>query len=431
MEIIYQVYIIYIVACRSKNIFWRIEKMKRSTILILILTCLATICLGQRRFRAVTQTIIQLTEPKTTGKIPFEEALNKQQDTLVFSNQTLERSQVGQLAWAALGKRSSQGGSLMLSSQTESPLKLYIANHEGLFTYASEENSLQQITNQDIRSSLASATGQMSNSVAAAGCSFIITASTRSLASQRGGNNRTSSYLQAGQIAQNIQLQAVCLEMGSLAISDFNKRGVNTACRLPRNIDPVYIICVGYPDNSTLGSGDAQNTAPKRAAVIVPSANFRDEELFETLKALSNAGVQYIIASKRMGILTGMLRGQAESGALISQIRIDDFDGIIFIGGAGAGELVYDPVVLKLIREAVNKRKIIGATSTAPSILANAGVLTGVKVTALPSERVAIEQLGAVYTGVPVEESMKIITCNGPMAAIPFARAVTDAITGR
>jgi protease I len=405
--------------------------MKRSTILIIILTCLATICLGQRRFRAVTQTIIQLTEPKTTGKIPFEEALNKQQDILMFSNQTIERSQVGQLAWAALGKRSSQSSSLTLPAQTESPMQLYIVTNEGLFNYAPDENSLQQITNQDIRGQLATACAPMSDSVAAAGCSFIITASTRSLASQRSGSNRTYSYLQAGQIAQNIQLQAVCLELGSLAISNFDRRGVNTTCRLPRNIDPVYIISVGYPGSSTSESGDAQNIIPKKAAVIVPSVNFRDEELFETLKAFSNAGVQYIIASKRTGILTGMLRGQAESGALISQIRIDDFDGIIFIGGAGVGELIYDPVVLNLIRAAWEKRKVIGATSSAPSILANAGILNGVKVTALPSERVAIEQLGAVYTGTPVEENMKIVTCNGPAAAIPFAKAVTDAITGR
>lgn len=405
--------------------------MKRSTILILVLTCLATICLGQRRFRAVTQTIIQLTEPKTTGKVSFEEALNKEQDILMFSNQTLERSQVGQLAWAALGKRSSKGNLLTLPAQTESPMQLYIVTHEGLFIYMPDQNSLQQITNQDIRAQLASACAPMSESVAAAGCTFIITASTRNLGAQRGNNNRNYIYLQAGQITQNIQLQAVCLEMGSLAISNFDKRGVNTTCRLPRSIDPVDIICVGYPGSSTTESSIAQSTAPKRVAVIVPSVNFRDEELFDTLKALSNAGIQYIIASTRTGILTGMLRGQVESGALINQINIDDFDGIIFIGGAGAGELIHNPVVLNLIRAAWEKRKLIGATSTAPSILANAGILNGVKVTALQTERAALEQLGAIYTGLPVEENMKIITCNGPAAAAQFARAYTDVITGR
>ena len=400
--------------------------MKRLIILSIILTCLTALCLGQRRSRSTPQTIIQLTKPKTTGKTSFEEALNKQQDILIFSNQTLERIQVGQLAWAAMGQRSST-----LPAQATSPIQLYIATHEGLFLYIPDENSLQQVIDQDIRGLLAGAAAPMSDSVATAGCSFIITAPTRSLATQRNNKNRNSLYLQAGHIAQNIQLQAICLEMGSMTISNFNKRSVNTACKLPRNIEPIDIICVGYPGGSASESGDAQNVVPKKAAVIVPSVNFRDEELFETLKALSNAGVQYIIASTRTGILTGMLRGQAEAGALISRLRVDDYDGIIIIGGAGASELIYNPVVLKLIREAVEKRKVIGATSTAPSILANAGVLNGVKVTALPSESVALKQLGAVYTGVPVEENMKIITCNGPAAAVLFARTVVDAITGR
>lgn len=405
--------------------------MKRLIILSIILTCLTALCFGHRRLRATAQTIIQLTEPKTTGTITFEEALNKQQDMLIFSNQIVERIQIGQLAWAAQGQRSFQSNSLTTPAQATSPIKLYIATHEGLFLYVPDENSLQQMIDQDIRGSLAGAAAPMSESVATAGCSFIITAPTRSLASQRSNNNRNSMYLQAGQIAQNIRLQAVCLEMGSLAINNFNKRGVNTACKLPRNNEPLYIISVGYPGNNVSESGDAQNSTPKKAAVIIPSANFRDEELFETLKALSNAGVQYIITSTRTGIITGMLRGQAEAGAQIGQLRVDDYDGIIIIGGSGAGELIYNNFVLNFIRQAVEKRKIIGATSNAPSILANAGVLNGVKVTALLSERIVIEQLGAVYTGIPVEEHMKIITCSGPAAAAPFARAVTDAITGR
>jgi len=405
--------------------------MKRLIILSIILTCLTALCLGQRRLRATAQTIIQLTEPKTTGTIPFEAALDRQQDILMFSTQTLQRNQVGQLAWAAQGQRSSLSNSLTPPAQAASPIKLYIATHEGLFIYIPEENSLQQVIDQDIRGSLAGAAAPMSESVATAGCSFIITAPTRSLASQRGNTNRNSMYLQAGHMAQNIQLQAICLEMGSLAINNFNKRGVNTACKLPRNTEPLYIVCVGYPSNSVSESGDAQNTTPKKAAVIIPSANFRDEELFETLKALSNAGVQYIIASTRTGIITGMLRNQAEAGALIGQLRVDDYDGLIIIGGSGAGELIYNNAVMNLIRAAAEKRKIIGATSNAPSILANAGILNGVKVTALLSERIVIEQMGAVYTGIPVEENMKIITCNGPAAAVPFARALTDAITGR
>ncbi len=407
--------------------------MKRLTILIIILTCFTALCLGQRRIRAITQKIIQLTRPTTVGKVSFEEALSKQQDVLMFSGQTLERMLIGQLAWAAQGARESQTSLQTVPSPEEtSPIKLYLATNEGLFIYQPDENSLEQTAYQDIRGTLATATAPMGDSVASAGCIFVITAPTRRLSTQRGNNSRISMYLQAGHIAQNIQLQAICLDLGSVTISDFNTRIVNTTCRLPRNIEPLYIICVGYPaSQSASEAGDDQTAVIKRAALIIPSANFRDEEFFETIKALDAAGIQRDVASTRTGIIRGMLGGSFVANALVNQLKVDDLDAIIFIGGTGVIEYIYNPVALNLIREAWDKRKIIAATSTAPSILANAGVLKGVKVTSFITEREVLTQIGAVYTGTPVEQDMKIITCSGPDAAIPFARALVDAITGR
>ncbi len=408
--------------------------MKRLTILIIILISFTALCLGQRRIRAVTQKIIQLTRPNTVGKMTFEEALYKQEDALMFTGQTLERMLIGQLAWAAQGERKSQTNLATESSITEvvSPIQLHLATQEGVFVYQPEDNSLEQTVYQDIRGALATAVAPMSDSVASAGCTFIIAAPTRRLSAQRGNNSRKSMYLQAGHMAQNIRLQATCLDLGSLTISDFNTRNVNTTCRLPRNIEPLYIICVGYPASlSTQETDNGQTTELKRAALIVPSANFRDEEFFETIKALDAAGVQRVVASTRTGIIRGMLGGSFEANALVNQLKVDDFDALIFIGGTGVLEYVYNPAALNLIREAFDKRKIIAATSTAPSILANAGILKGVKVTSYITEREVLTQIGAVYTGTPVEQDMKIITCSSPDAAIPFTRALLDAITGR
>jgi protease I len=408
--------------------------MKRLAILIIILTSITALCLGQRRIRAVTQKIIQLTRPNTAGKMTFEQALFKQEDVLMFTGQPLERMLIGQLSWAAQGKRESQTSSQTESLITEaaSPIQLHIATNEGVFVYQPEENSLEQTVYQDIRGALATAVAPISDSVVSAGCTFIITAPTRRLSTQRGNSSRKSMYLHAGHIAQNIRLQATCLDLGSFAIGDFNTRNVNTACRLPRNTEPIYLICVGYPaSESTQETDEDRTTELKRAALIVPSANFRDEEFFETIKALDAAGIQRVVASTRTGIIRGMLGGSFEANALVNQLRADDFDAFIFIGGTGVLEYVYAPAALNLIREAFDKRKIIAATSTAPSILANAGILKGVKVTSYITEREVLTQIGAVYTGTPVEQDMKIITCNGPDAVIPFTRTLVDAITGR
>ncbi len=112
-------------------------------------------------------------------------------------------------------------------------------------------------------------------------------------------------------------------------------------------------------------------------------------------------------------------------------MRIDDYDAIIFIGGIGAAEYVANPIALNLAREAVRNRKILAAIGTAPTILANAGVLTGVRTTSLLSERSRLVLAGALYTGTPVEEDRGIITGRDPGAAMQFGRNIADALISR
>jgi len=232
--------------------------------------------------------------------------------------------------------------------------------------------------------------------------------------------------LEAGHIAQNIQLQAVCLDLGSVTIGGFNTKDVSRICRLPRGMEPLYIICVGHPIEQAAAEALQKGTGAKRAVLIVASQNFRDEELFETKRALDTAAVQTVIASTKIGIIRGALGNIAEANILVGQLRVEDYDAIIFIGGPGAVEYFVNPAALNLAREAVRQRKILAAICIAPTILANAGVATS-----FLSERNRLIQAGAVYTGIPVEQDRLIITGSGPMASIQFGRAVADALTGR
>jgi protease I len=243
---------------------------------------------------------------------------------------------------------------------------------------------------------------------------------------------RKYMLLEAGHIAQNIQLQAVCLGLGSVPVGGFDISVVRKVYRLPRDLEPLYVICVGYPLlQTTTETGQAQeSTGAKRAALIVASENFRDEELIETKRALDAAAVQTIIASTRIGFIRGMLGNVVEARILVNQLRVDDYDAIIFIGGPGAAEYFNNPVALNIAREAASKGKILAAICVAPTVLANAGVLTGVRATAFLSERERLVQAGAVYTGAPVERDRFIITGSGPAASVQFGRAVADALAG-
>jgi protease I len=406
--------------------------MKRLTIFGIVLICFAALCLGQRRTRS-PQKIIRLTNPNLTGTVSFEEALAKRRSVRLFSSKPLESEQISQLAWAGQGITDQQRGLRTAPSAGETyPIDLYFATQEGLFVYRPAEHSLEQTSDQDIRSGLAAA-ASMQESVATAACDIIIAGSVRKLTSQFRNKARTYMLLEAGHIAQNIQLQAVCLDLGSVTIGEFDTKDVSRACKILRGLEPLYIICVGHPIEQAAAeaSKDQESTGAKRAALIVASQNFRDEELFETKRALNAAAVQTVTASTRIGIIMGALGNIAEANILVGQLRVDDYDAIIFIGGLGAVEYVANPAALDLAREAVRKRKILAAISTAPTILANAGVLTGVRATSFLSERNTLILSGAVYTGIPVEQDRLIITGRDPAASIQFGRAVADALAGR
>ena len=407
--------------------------MKRLTILAIVLACFATLCLGRSRSRIAPQMIIQLTDPNLRGTLTLEEALAKRRSVRQFSSQPVKRSQISQLAWAGQGITEPQRGLRTApSAGAIYPIELLFATQEGLFVYRPADHSLLQTGNQDIRNMLA-ATASMAESIAGAGCNIIVAGSFRKLTDQYKNKARTYMHMEAGHIAQNIQLQAVCLGLGSVTVGGFDTKEVRKVCKLRRDLEPLYIICVGYPaGQGTTGTTDGQaGAAGKRVALIIGSQNFRDEELFETKRVLDAAQVQTVIASTRTGVIRGTLGNVAEASIPVNRLQVDDYDAIIFIGGPGAAEYANSPDIMNMVRETVRKGKVLAAIGVAPTILANANVLAGIRATSFLSERDRLVQAGAIYTVFAVQRDRLIITATGPLAAVQFGRAIVDALAGR
>jgi SagB-type dehydrogenase family enzyme len=406
--------------------------MKRLTTLAIVLACFATLCLGRSRSRA-PQMIIQLTDPNLKGTLTLEEALARRRSVRQFSSEPVKRSQISQLAWAGQGITEPQRGLRTApSAGAIYPIELLFATQEGLFVYRPADHSLLQIGNQDIRNMLGVA-ASMAESVAGAGCDIIVAGSVRKLTSQYKDKARRYMHMEAGHIAQNIQLQAVCLGLGSVTVGGFDTKEVRKVCKLTRTLEPLYIICVGYPaGNGTTETPEGQaGAAGKRAALIIGSQNFRDEELFETKRILDAALVQTVIASTRTGVIQGVLGNVAEASIPLNRLKVDDYDAIIFIGGPGAAEYASSPTIMNMVRETVRKGKVLAAIGVAPTILANANVLAGIRATSFLSERERLIQAGAIYTIFPVERERSIITDTGPDAAVQFGRVITEALAGR
>jgi len=218
--------------------------------------------------------------------------------------------------------------------------------------------------------------------------------------------------------------------LAALPVGAFDTRNVSKVCGLPGELEPLLIVCVGYP-LSTSQPGAQQNGSTatgKKAVFIVSSAEFRDEELFETQRILTEAGVESAIASTKIGPLRGMLGGIAASEVTLENLRVSDYDVVIFIGGTGAVQYFTNTTAQDIAREAASEHKVLAAISIAPTILANAGVLNGTKATGFITQRDAIQKGGAKYTGRPIERDGLIITASGPAAAATFARTIVAAL---
>ncbi len=417
--------------------------MKRFTIPAMLLCFFAVVCVAQQRSgtpsRVSKLRIIQLAEPKLTGPVSLEQALAERRSVREFASRQLDFAQVGQLAWSGQGiTEKEKGFRTAPSAGALYPIELYFATHESLFVYHPQGHSLEEVLNKDIRARLAAAALNQ-RAVAGAGCDVIIAGSVKKLARKYDKKARRYMLLEAGHIAQNIQLQAVSLGLASVPIGAFDISQVRKVCRLQKAFEPLYIISVGYPTahppKETVEQKrpvtQLQKRRTKKVVLIVARENFRDEELFQTRNVLTQAGAETVVASTKKGAIRGMLGGLGNAEVLVSELNVDDYDGVIFVGGIGAKEYFNNHMALSIARQAKEKGKVLGAICIAPTILANAGVLKGLRATSYPSQQGSLIRAGARYTGNAVERDGLVITGIGPEAATMFGKAVSDALIGR
>jgi protease I len=169
-------------------------------------------------------------------------------------------------------------------------------------------------------------------------------------------------------------------------------------------------------------------TLVARVLMVIAPAVFRDEEYAEPKAVLEARGAEVVTASRTAGVCQGKLGMTAEATVALAAAEARDYDAVVFVGGGGAETYFDDPDAQRLAQRALESGRVLGAICIAPSILARAGLLKGVRATAFPSRRDDLIAHGAVWTGRPVEVDGAIVTANGPDAARDFGYEIGDTL---
>lgn len=163
----------------------------------------------------------------------------------------------------------------------------------------------------------------------------------------------------------------------------------------------------------------------KKVLFIVAPENFRDEELFEPMEVLKRDSLVYV-ASRGVKKAKGVKGGSVNIDLDIDDVEVDDYDTIIFIGGGGSKIYFDDKTVQEIARDAYAKGKIVGAICIAPTILANAGLLKGMKATSHSGQEDKLKEKGAAFVYENVVKDGRIVTAIGPHAAKKFGETIKE-----
>ena len=379
-----------------------------------------------RRPHPGEQKAIQLPEPNKSGTVSLETAINTRRSAQQFADKPLNYTQIGQLLWAGQGITDKQQGLRAApSADALYPIELHLVTPEGLFVYNPEGHSLKQISTLDLRKQLSAAvSGQ--GPVENAACDIVIAGSARKVATKYGNKTQKFMLLEAGHVAENIQLQAVSIGLTSLPVGSFEPRNITRICELPGELEPLLIVCVGYPFVQQKTQEHAQSAVQttKKAVIIITAAQIADTELVDIQRVLKEAAIMPVVVSSKIGTS----QGASGSEITFDKLNVEDFDAVVFIGGFGDVDYFNNPTVLRITREASYKNKVIAAISNATTILADAGVLRGIRATGLPQQREQMKKAGAQYTGSAVERDGPIITAYDSSVAVQFARTIVTAL---
>jgi protease I len=166
----------------------------------------------------------------------------------------------------------------------------------------------------------------------------------------------------------------------------------------------------------------------QKIIMIVAPKDFKIEEYYVPKELFEGAGAEVMTASLGVDEAVSVDRKRARVNTSLSNVNVDGFDAVVFVGGPGASALFDNADAKRIAVDAVEKDKVLGAICIAPMILANAGVLTAKRATGFSSIAQGLLDKKVLYTGLNVEVDGKIVTARGPENSRQFTQEVANTI---
>lgn len=193
---------------------------------------------------------IRLPLPVYNSKTSIEETLHERRSIRNYKDAPITLSDLSQLLWAAQGISGTEGRRTVPSAGALYPLEVSVVAgnvsglHAGIYVYRPKGHELLKVADGDRRDEVSKAArGQPA--IRTASAVLVISAVFERTTVKYGERGNRYVHMEAGHAAQNIYLQAVSLNLGTVAIGAFDDDRMKKAANLTIREQPLYIMPVG------------------------------------------------------------------------------------------------------------------------------------------------------------------------------------------
>lgn len=195
---------------------------------------------------------VSLPHPRVVGELSVEKALLIRRSIREYRSEPLTLEEVGQLLWAAQGVTSPGGFRTAPSAGALYPLETYlVAGHvtgiaAGVYRYLPEQHALTLTLTGDRRLDLSIAALHQT-AIGKAPASLLFSAVFPRSTGKYGKRGHRYVQMETGHAAENVSLQAVAFDLGTVVIGAFDDDAVKRVASLPPEEEPLAIMPVGRP----------------------------------------------------------------------------------------------------------------------------------------------------------------------------------------
>ena len=185
---------------------------------------------------------VKLPEPDKNVSMTLYQALQQRKSVREYSTKDIDDMKLSQLLWAALGINRPDGHLTAPTTINAQDITVYVCRKDGAYLYVAKDNTLQKVSDKDLRKSVASA----QTFAAEAPISLVIVTDNAKFHGGSTNGPTISGAIDAGYVSQNIDLACEALGLCTVPRATMDKEALKKELKLTDSQNPILNHPIGY-----------------------------------------------------------------------------------------------------------------------------------------------------------------------------------------